>query len=59
MVKDGHVHLEGNLCEIFWALCITLTLCHVQLYVVWANNTTLEVGLLCIAHFGGQKKALM
>jgi hypothetical protein len=54
--SNGHAHLEGNLCEIFWALCITLTLSHVQLYVVWANNTILEVGFVKNCLFWGKKR---
>jgi hypothetical protein len=54
--SNGHAHLEGNLCEIFWALCITLTLSHVQLYVVWANNTILEVGFVKHCPCWGKKR---
>jgi len=54
--SNGLVHLEGNLCENFWALCITLTLSHVQLYVVWANNTILEVGFVKHCPFWEKKK---
>jgi hypothetical protein len=57
--SNGHVHLKGNLCEKFWALCITLTFSHVQLYVLWANNTILEFGFVEHCPFLGKKKSPM